>query len=110
MIARLFLVTAGLSYLCVAQTFEVASIRPSQFQSGDGEGSKRESIDMSADRLAMRNITLRSLHQLGVRRPGFPDRRAPWRGAIRYCAKAAAPATAPALRAMLGTLLAERFN
>jgi hypothetical protein len=60
MIARLLILTAGLFHLCLAQTFDVASIRASQFQSGDGEGSGRESIQTSADGLTMRNVTLQS--------------------------------------------------
>ena len=60
MVARLFLLTMGFLQLALSQTFEVASIRASQFQSADGEGGRAENINVSGDRLTMRNVTLRS--------------------------------------------------
>src|ERR1700730_12557278 len=108
MIARLFLLTAGFVPLCIAQTFDVASIRASQFQSGDGEGSRRESIEVSGDRLTMLNVTLRAciswaynVQDFQIDGPLGADR-------FDFAAKAASPASAPTLRAMLGALLAER--
>jgi uncharacterized protein (TIGR03435 family) len=110
MIARLFLLTAGFLPLCFAQTFDVASIRPSQFQSGDGEGSRRETIETSAGGLTVGNVTLQScigwtysVQDFQIAGPLGVDR-------FDIAAKAAAPATVPMLRAMLGTLLAERFK
>jgi uncharacterized protein (TIGR03435 family) len=110
MIARLFLLIAGLVPLCLAQTFEVASIRASQFQSADGEGSRRESIETSPNGLTMRNVTLQSCISWAYSVQDFQI--AGTLGADRFdiTAKAAAPATVPTLRAMLGTLLAERFQ
>jgi uncharacterized protein (TIGR03435 family) len=60
MVAKLVLLTVGFLHLALAQTFEVASIRASQFQSADREGGQAESINVSGDRLTMRNVTLRS--------------------------------------------------
>jgi hypothetical protein len=110
MIARLLILTAGLFHLCLAQTFDVASIRASQFQSGDGEGSGRESIQTSADGLTMRNVTLQSCISWAYSVQDFQI--AGGLGADRFdiVAKAGAPANVPTLRAMLGIILGERFN
>jgi uncharacterized protein (TIGR03435 family) len=110
MIARLFLLTAGFIPLCFGQTFDVASIRPSQFQSGDGEGSRRESIEVSGDRLTMRNVTLRSCISWAYSVQDFQIDGAPGADRFDIAAKAPAPASVQTLRAMLGTLLAERFK
>jgi uncharacterized protein (TIGR03435 family) len=110
MIARLCLLMAGLFQFSLAQAFEAASIRASQFQSSDGEGSRSESIEVSGDRLTMRNVTLRScitwaygIQDFQITGTLGPDR-------FDISAKAAAPATVPALRGMLGALLEERFK
>ena len=110
MIARLLILTAGLFHLCLAQTFDVASIRASQFQSGDGEGSGRESIQTSADGLTMRNVTLQSCISWAYSVQDFQI--AGGLGADRFdiVAKAGAPANVPTLRAVLRTLLGERFK
>jgi uncharacterized protein (TIGR03435 family) len=110
MIAKLFLLTAGFLQLCLAQTFDVASIRASQFQSSDGEGSRRESIQISPDGLTMRNITLQSSLSWAYSVQDFQIAGALGADRFDIVAKAAAPVTVPTLRAMLGTLLAERFN
>jgi uncharacterized protein (TIGR03435 family) len=110
MIARPFLLTAGLFHLCLAQTFDVASIRGSKIQSGDGEGGGRESIEISGDRLTMRNVTLRSCISWAYSIQDFQIIGALGVDRFDIAAKAAAPSTVPALRAMLGTLLAERFK
>jgi len=108
MMARLFLLTVGVLPLGLAQTFEVATIRASQFQSFDGEG--KESIEVSGDRLTMRNATLRSgiawaydIQEVQISGDLGADR-------FDITAKAAAPATVPMLRTMLGTLLSDRFR
>lgn len=110
MIARLLIISAGLFHLCLAQTFDVASIRTSQFQSGDGEGSRRESIQISADGLTMRNVTLQSCISWAYSVQDFQI--VGGLGADRFdiVAKAGAPANVETLRVMLGTLLAERFK
>lgn len=110
MIARLFVLTAGLFRLCLAQTFDVASIRASQFQSVDGEGSRRESIEISPDGLTMRNVTLQSCISWAYTIQDFQIAGALDADRFDITAKAAAPTTVPTLRAMLGTLLAERFK
>jgi uncharacterized protein (TIGR03435 family) len=110
MLAQLVLLIAGFLQLGLAQTFEVASIRASQFQSVDGEGNRRESVEVSSDRLTMRNVTLRSCISWAYNVQDFQI--AGKLGAERFdiTAKAAAPSTLPMLRAMLGTLLTDRFK
>src|ERR1700730_3443745 len=107
MIARICLLMAGFFSFCVAQTFDVASIHASQFQSSDGEGGRRESVEISGDRLTMRNVTLRSCISWAYGIQDFQIIGAPDTGRFDITAKAAAPATVPALRRMLGALLAE---
>ena len=63
MVAKLaLLLTAGLLPVTVAQTYDVASIRASQFLGDDGDGKYygRESIQISPDGLTMRNVSLQS--------------------------------------------------
>jgi uncharacterized protein (TIGR03435 family) len=110
MIARLILLTAGLLPVCLAQTFDVASIHTSQYQSGDGEGNRRESIETTPDGVTLRNVTLQSCIAWAYSVQDFQI--AGTLGADRFdiVAKSAASATVPMLRTMLGTLLAERFK
>lgn len=110
MIARNLLFAVGLLHLCFAQTFDVASVRVSQFQSGDGEGSRRESIQISSDGLTMRNVTLQSCISWAYSVQDFQIAGALGADRFDIVAKAAAPTTVPMLRTMLGTLLAERFK
>lgn len=110
MIAIQVLLATGLSHLCLAQTFDVASVRASQFQSGDGESNGREKIEVSADRLTMRSVTLRSCISWAYNIQDFQVVGALGADRFDILAKAAAPATVPELRAMLGELLAERFK
>lgn len=110
MVAKLFLLTVGFLPLALAQTFEVASIRASQFQSADGEGGQAESINVSGDRLTMRNVTLRSCVSWAYNLQDFQV--AGDLGVDRFdiTAKAAAPSTIAMMREMMGTLLADRFK
>jgi uncharacterized protein (TIGR03435 family) len=108
--ARRFLLTAGLSHLCLAQTFDVASIRASKFQSGDGEGSGRESIEISGDRLTMHNVTMQSCISWAYSIQTFQIMGTLGVDRFDITAKAPAPTTIPVLREMLGALLAERFK
>src|SRR5260370_38783555 len=110
MIRRLFLVSVGFVHLCVAQTFEVASIRASQFQSADGEGSGRESIQVSPDGLTMRNVTLQSCISWAYTVQDSQISGALGADRFDITAKAATPTTAAIMRSMLGTLLADRFK
>jgi hypothetical protein len=59
-VAKIVLLAAAFLQVSFAQTFDVASIRESQFQSAGGEGNGRETIQTSADGLTMRNVTLKS--------------------------------------------------
>jgi uncharacterized protein (TIGR03435 family) len=109
---KLFWIGAALATLAGAQTFEVASIRPSAFQSGDGEGSRRESIEPSPDGLIMRNITLRDCLSWAYKLQGFQISGAAASAVERYdiAAKAAGPVAQDQLRAMLAALLEDRFK
>ena len=110
MAARLFLLTVGVLQLGLSQTFEVASIRASQFQSADGEGGQAENINVSGDRLTMRNVTLRSCISWAYNLQDFQV--AGDLGVDRFdiTAKAAAPSTIPMMREMMGALLTDRFK
>ena len=110
MIARILLLTAGLVPLCLAQTFEVASIRAGQFQSGDGEGSRRESIEVSANGLTMRNVTLQSCISWAYNVQDFQIFGALGPERFDITAKASTPTNVSTLRAMLAALLVERFQ
>src|SRR5258708_13704910 len=108
MIAKLVLLTVGFLPLGLAQTFEVASIRASQFQSADGEGGGRESVEVSRDRLTMRNVTLRSCIRWAYNLQDFQIAGSLRTDRFDITAKAAAPSTIPTLRAIRVTLLADR--
>lgn len=99
--------------------FEVASVRVSQIgesgqggHGGLGDVFRRQNVQVTPDSLTMRNISLKSsiawaYHVMDYQVSG-PD----WLQSQRYdmIAKAAGPATEDQLRAMLQTLLAERFK
>lgn len=106
----LLVFAVGFLHLAFAQSFEVASIRPSQFQSADGEGSGRESIEVSGDRLTMRNVSLRSCISWAYNLQDFEVTGDIGTDRFDIAAKAAAASPLPAMRSMLGTLLADRFN
>ena len=110
---KLFWITAVFATFTGAQTFEVASIRPSAFQSGDGEGSRRESIEPSPDGLIMRNMTLGDCLSWAYRLPGFQISGAAASAVQRYdiAAKADTPLemSREQARPCLQALLAERL-
>ena len=108
--ATLFLVALGIVRFGLAQTFEIASIRASQFQSADGEGSRRESIEVSGDRLTMRNVTLRSCISWAYNLPDFEITGDLGTDRFDITAKAGSPSEVSALRPMLGALLGDRFK
>jgi uncharacterized protein (TIGR03435 family) len=110
MVARLVLLTAGLLPVCLAQTFDVASVKPSQFQTGDGEGNGRENIQISPDGLTMQNVTLQSSIAWAYDVQDFQISGVSGADRFDVIAKAAMPVTVPELRAMLRNLLAERFK
>jgi uncharacterized protein (TIGR03435 family) len=114
MVARLFLLTEAFLQLGFSQTFEVASIRASQYQSADGEGSGRESVEASGDRLTMRAVTLRSCIAWAYNVQDFQIVGNLGTDRFDITAKAGGPPTVPPtvsmMREMLGTLLADRFK
>ncbi len=103
--------------LCAAlaatgQSFDVASIRPSQTPQGKGLPSLREDINTSPGTLRMQNVTLTTIirwaYKLNVYEVTGPD----WLSMGRYdiTAKADTAASEDQLRVMLQALLAERFK
>jgi uncharacterized protein (TIGR03435 family) len=94
------------------QTFDVASIRPSQTPQGKGLPSLREDIKTTPGGLTMQNVTLntaiRWAYKLNVYEISMPDGLSDARYDIT--AKAATPAAEDQLRVMLQALLAERFK
>ena len=96
----------------VGPAFEVASVKVSQVAARGGEGSTREAIEITPTSLSMRNVTLRSLHWLGIWCQGVSNRRAGASESNRYdiLAKTPDPASGDRLRLMLRALLAERFK
>lgn len=110
LLVRLVLVIAVLVRVGLCQRFEVASIRPSEFQSADGEGSRRESIETSGDRLTLRDVTLRSCIAWAYNVQEFQIVGDLGSERFDIAAKAGGVATAAMMREMLGGLLAERFK
>lgn len=92
--------------------FDVASIRPSQTPQGRGLPSLREDIKTEPARLTMSNVTLntatRWAYKLGVYEISGPDSMSSDRYDI--LATAGGPVSEDQLRAMLQSLLAERFR
>ncbi|HWF10977.1 MAG TPA: TIGR03435 family protein [Bryobacteraceae bacterium] len=95
-----------------AQTFEVASIKPSVTPQSQGLRSLREDITTGPDRLTMVNVNLntavRWAYKLGVYEITAPD----WMTGERFdfTAKSSMPVPEDQLRAMLQALLKERFK
>lgn len=117
MLSRLSSVLLGVAVLSVSalsqdQKFDVASIRPSQTPPGRGLASLREDIKTEPARLTMSNVTLntatRWAYKLGPYEISGPE----WISSDRYdiLATAGGPVSEDQLRAMLQTLLAERFK
>ncbi|MBZ5626818.1 MAG: TIGR03435 family protein [Acidobacteriia bacterium] len=92
--------------------FEVASVRASQIGRAGGEGSRRENIQVTPDTLTMRNVSLKSAIRWAYHVFDYQVSGPDWLQSERFdiVAKSAAPATEDQLRAMLETLLAERFK
>ncbi len=95
-----------------AQEFGAASVRPNRAGNAGGEGSERESIQISPTSLTMRNVSLRSclrwaydLRDEQISGPG-------WLASERYDISATSEAETPvgAMKAMLQKLLTERFT
>lgn len=107
---RLFAIAALLTTAALAQRFEVASVRPSSYQSNEGNG--RESFQTSPDSLTVRNATLRAALSWAYRVQEFQVEGQSAALSDRFDIVAKAPGTASIaqLRAMLGALLQERFQ
>lgn len=92
--------------------FDVASIKPAALARVGGEGSLKESIQISPLSLTMRNISLGYCMEWAYRVKEYQISGASWTGSERYdiFARTGSPAGEGRLRLMLQTLLAERFH
>src|SRR5438067_13229405 len=99
--------------LAQAQSFEIASIKPSALWKAGGEGSSSRSyIEHAANSLTMRNIDLNEMLQWAY---AFQPYQISGRGILRdrrydVQAKSAEPVSVAQLRVMLQVLLADRFK
>ena len=97
---------------CAAQTFDVASIRPSAMARVGGEGSGWERITVSPTSVSISNAGLqycvRWAYGLGLHQVSGPD----WTAMERYdiVGKVAQPVGTDQLKRMMQALLAERFR
>src|SRR6516165_8812161 len=109
---RLLWIIAAFCALCPGQSFDVASIRLSAFQKADGEGSGREAIQTSPGGLTMRNVTLRDCISWAYNLQDFQVTGGASGAVERYdiAAKASGSVTTAELRALLQSLLADRFK
>jgi len=112
MIALALAATAGLTLFGQQPAFDVASVRVSQIGKAGGEGSRRENIQVGADSVTMRNVSLRSAIRWSYHVFNFQINGPDWIASERFdiVAKAAAPASEDQLRLMGQTLLADRFK
>jgi len=102
-------VTAG---TLSGQRFDVASIKPSQLDRTGGEGSRRDRVSVSPAGVTLENATLGdciewawSVRFYQVSGPGWPTQ-----DRFDIVAKNDTPQTTEQLRAMLQSLLADRFR
>ena len=95
-----------------AQSFDVASIKPSTMWTAGGEGTKRSQIEHSADSLTMRNVDLGEMVQWAFGLQPYQISGQNRLGDKRYDvrAKSTDPASMPQMRVMLQGLLASRFK
>ena len=110
MIARLILLSLSVFVSCAGQTFDVASVRLSQFQSADGEGNGLESIQVSPDGLAMRGVTLRACISWAYNVQDSQISGTLGTDRFDITAKAVTAVPSADLRLMLRALLADRFQ
>jgi uncharacterized protein (TIGR03435 family) len=105
-------VPAGQPAAQQALAFDVASVKVSQIGKAGGEGSRRENVEQSPGSLSMRNVSLTSAIKYAYRVMDYQVSGPAWLGSERYdiVAKASGPAPESELRAMLQSLLAERFK
>jgi uncharacterized protein (TIGR03435 family) len=92
--------------------FDVASIKPGALARAGGEGSLKESIQVSPLGLTMRNVSLITCMQWAYRVKEYQVSGVSWTGSERYdvFAKTGSPVREDQLRLMLQALLAERFR
>jgi uncharacterized protein (TIGR03435 family) len=92
--------------------FDVASIKASPAERRGGEAMLGENIKASPGSLNMRHVTLKTCIAWAYHVFEYQVNGPEWIGLEHYevAAKAAGPATEPELRAMLQTLLADRFQ
>ena len=102
------LILTGAAAFAQPPAFEVASVRLSQ----TGSGGRRENIQVGADTVTMRNVSLKSAIRWAYHLFQFQVSGPDWIGYERFdiVAKAAAPAPEEQLRLMARTLLADRFH
>lgn len=110
MTARLVLIAAACMGLCAAQSFDAASIRPSQFQSGDGESGGQERIQVRPNGLAMQAVTLHSCIAWAYDVQDFQVSGATPVDRFDISATTSSSVSVTTLRTMLASLLAERFK
>jgi uncharacterized protein (TIGR03435 family) len=111
-LATAFLAFVPAAYGQPAPSFDVASVKVSQLARNGGEGSSRESVEISPGSLSMSNVTLRSCVRWAYGVDDFQVAAPNWFASERYdvIAKASGTATKDQLRLMLRGLLAERFK
>jgi uncharacterized protein (TIGR03435 family) len=110
MLRAVFLIFIIGTYVDAQPAFEVASVRAGE--SGHGEGDWRDDIQASPGSLIMRNVSLKTAMKWAYHVMDYQVVGPEWIGGDRYniSAKSAGPADEDQLRAMLGTLLADRFK
>src|SRR5579864_5159273 len=92
-----------------APSFDVASIHSTK---GVGEGRRREKIDINPGTVTMTNVSLKSAIRWAYHVMDYQVSGPDWLGSERFdiAAKAADQASEEQLRAMLATLLTDRFK
>ena len=92
--------------------FDVASIKPGALARAGGEGSLKESIQVSPIGLTMRNVSLITCMQWAYGVKEYQVSGVSWTGSERYdvFAKTGSPVGENQLRLMLRALLADRFR
>lgn len=111
-LAAAFLAFLPAAHAQAQPPFEVASVKASQLAKTGGEGSTRESVEISPGSLSMRNVTLGSCIRWAYGMKDFQIAAPGWFTSERYdvIAKASTPVSNDQLRLMLQALLADRFK
>jgi uncharacterized protein (TIGR03435 family) len=95
-----------------APEFEVASVRPNKIGASGGENAPKEKVTVGSTTLILANVRLSRCITEAYRIADYQLSAPDWMGSERFdiVAKTAAPATEVEMRAMLQSLLAERFH